>query len=164
MTTPTAEPLPRAPDPATAFIEAHLADPRMRAATDDGRYGVTDVTWPVVTSWVAVGGGRLGLRLDCSGYPAQAPAGCPWDLDSNTPLPPHRWPVDGRPPGVFRLDWSPANHNAPYLACDRVGLATHPGWLQEVPHRAWTSAKTLGDYLEQVHEALIGAVLPAEPS
>jgi hypothetical protein len=61
---------------------------------------------------------------------------------------------------VFRTDWSLQNGNAPYLACDRVGLATHPGWLTEHPTRAWNQSKTLVDYREQVRDALRGATLP----
>jgi hypothetical protein len=54
-----------------------------------------------------------------------------------------RWPISGRNPEVFRPDWSPGNNNAPYLACDRTGLATHPNWTAERPERAWNATRTI---------------------
>jgi hypothetical protein len=157
---PDGNELPGTPDPAAALVDAQAISPRMLAAADDGRYGILAISFPVVLAWVAVGGQRLGLSLECVGYPGRAPAGCPWDLASNTALPADRWPVGGRSPAVFRTDWSPSNHNAPYLACDRIGLATHLNWPREVPHLVWTPSKTLCDYLEQMHAALDGSVLP----
>lgn len=149
------------PEPGEARLRSHIASARMLAAADDGRFGVMSTSFPVVIAWVDVGGKPFGLRLECSDYPGQAPAGAPWDLVANRGLPACQWPIDGRTPAVFRPEWSPSNGNAPYLACDRVGLATHPGWTHEVPHLAWTSARTLYDYLEQVHTALVGSVLPS---
>jgi hypothetical protein len=152
--------LPSPIDPIDRLLRADLGQPRLLAASDDGRFGIHSYQFPIVLGWVALGVGRLGLRLDCVDYPTQAPAGSPWDLSANTALAPEHWPIGARAEMVFRKDWSPTNGNAPYLACDRIGLKTHPDWSQAMGSRAWTSTKTLADYLEQVYEALVGATLP----
>jgi len=133
----------------------------MQAASDAGVFGFLRRVDHIVYAWVAVGDAHLGLRIDVVGSPAAAPASQPWDLSTNQPLQVAVWPV-GRP--VFRPDWSPGNGNAPYLACDRVGLATHPAWATEYPGRAWSPTMTLVDYLRQVHDALRGSILPTNQS
>jgi hypothetical protein len=149
-------------DPAAAAVAADISAVRMRQAGDDGRYGIISHNHPVVVAWVDVQGSRLGLRLECSGYPGEAPAGQPWDLKTDTPLPVQQWPHGARAGMVFRSDWSVSNRNAPYLACDRTGLATHPNWRTEYPAQAWNLSKTLADYLEQVRGALRGSALPEQ--
>lgn len=153
-------PLDAAIDPVQLALEDDIAQARLRAASDDGRFGVHAFHFPIVLAWAAVGSERLGIRLDCVDYPKLAPAGSPWDLEANTPLPVELWPINGRADKVFRKDWSPSNGNAPYLACDRTALATHPDWTTAMGNRAWNSMRTIFDYLEQVHEALAGASLP----
>ena len=76
-------------------------------------------------------------------------------------LPATRWPKGGASPPVFRPDWSPGNANAPYLACDRTGLArTHqPAWADGHPDRAWHPGRTIAFYLSEVHRGLRGTVL-----
>ncbi|HWC35477.1 MAG TPA: hypothetical protein VG650_11710 [Mycobacteriales bacterium] len=150
--------LPTAADPVEAAATADLAHARMRAAADEGRFAIVVFQHPVALGWVAVGEGRLGLRLDLNGYPGAAPAGQPWDLDRGSTLEAARWPVGGRP--VFRRDWSPSNGNAPYLAVDRIALATHPNWRAELPGRAWTPTMNVYDYLSALHEALGLSRLP----
>ena len=148
-------------DPAEVALLADARSPRMQAATDDGLFGVHELRPPLLFAWVAVSGQRLGLRLECSGYPGVAPAGRPWDLVTDTALPVELWPAGGRSEMVFRRDWSVANQDAPYLACDRIALAGHNNWATEFPTRAWTSRKTVADYLEQVRDALRGSHLLA---
>lgn len=155
----TPDPLPEAVDPGEAQLHRNVSSGAMRLAADEGLYGVTAVDYPIVHAWVAVGGERLDLRIDCTMYPSQAPTSQPWDREAGAPLPVPLWPVGDQPPGVFRRDWSPSNGNAPYLACDRRGLETHPDW-STIPHRAWTSSRTLADYLDQLLRALIGATMP----
>lgn len=145
-------------DPAESALFRDLTQVRLQAASDAGIHGVVRYEHPVVLAWVRVGAGRLGLRLEVTGYPGTAPAGQPWDLESDTPLPTSRWPVGGRP--VFRFDWSASNQNAPYLAVDRIALRTHPNWATELGSRAWTSNKTIHDYLAAVEEALNRSRLP----
>jgi hypothetical protein len=147
-------------DPVNAAICHDLSAPVLLAASDDGRYGVHSYSFPIVLAWLQIQSGRLGFRLDCVDYPRQAPAGRPWDLCANSPLPVSRWPVDGRAGKVLRADWSPGNGDAPYLACDRVALRGHPDWLRTMPDRAWNSTRTISSYLEQLQDALYGARLP----
>ena len=149
---------PTAGDPAEAAAGADLALARMHAAADDGRFAVVSYHHPVALGWVAVGTERLGLRLDLAGYPGAAPAGQPWDLATTTPLEVTRWPAGGRP--VFRRDWSPANGNAPYIGVDRIALASHPHWQNELPGRIWTRGMTVYDYLSALHEALSLSRMP----
>lgn len=154
-------PLPSTDDPAEVAALRDLAHVRLQAAADDGRLGILRYGHPILLAWVRVRSGHLGLRLDLTGYPGTAPAGQPWELDADAPLPTSRWPVGGRP--VFRPDWSVSNQNAPYLAVDRIALRTHPEWATTLPGRAWTSTKTVCDYLEAVQEALSLSRLPAPP-
>lgn len=161
----TAAPVPdllaAAADPGEAQLQRDASGSAVRIAEDEGWYGVTTIEYPIVLAWVAVDGGRLDLRVDCTAYPSQAPTSQPWDGEAGAPLPVRLWPTGGQRPGVFRPDWSPANGNAPYLACDRRGLASHPDWRTSIPHRAWTPSRTLGDYLDQLYRALIGSTMPS---
>lgn len=156
--------LPRAADPGEAQLRRDAASGAMCLAAAEGRYGVTRIEYPTVYAWVDVAGERLDLRIDCADYPSQAPTSQPWDSEAATPLPVNLWPSGGQPPGVFRPEWSPGNGNAPYLACDRRGLAAHPAWRTAHPHRAWTAARTLTFYLDRLHCALVGAAMPARPT
>jgi hypothetical protein len=154
MTTP----LPTAVDPAESAVSADLEQAQMHAADDDGRFAVVSYQHPIAVGWVAVGDGRLGLRLDLTGYPGSAPAGQPWNLATSSSLEVALWPVGGRP--VFRPDWSPGNGNGPYIGVDRIALAGHPNWRNELPGRVWTSTMTIYDYLAALHEALSLSRLP----
>jgi len=147
-------------DPAAAALQLDLASPELLAAADDGRFGVVSWQFPVVIAWIAIGTARVGLRLDCVGYPTEAPAGQLWDLQTNGALPLDRWPQGARAGQVFRPDWSPSNGGAPYLACDRVALRGHPDWARALGTKAWDPQKTVFDYLEQVSAALRGATVP----
>jgi len=146
-------------DPALRALEEDLRHPRLLAAEDDGRYGVHAFNYPIVLAWVSADKGRLGLRLDCVEYPTQAPAGRPWNLTAGMPLQVERWPTGSRASQVFRRDWSPTNGDAPYLACDRIPLRTHPDWPRVMQERSWNATRDLAFYLEQVYATLRGATL-----
>ncbi|MFI7296902.1 hypothetical protein [Streptomyces sp. NPDC050121] len=149
-------------DPCKARLLRDLQDVAVDAGVDAGLWRIVSVAWPTMTVAFAVGGGReCGMRLDLQDYPAVAPAGQPWDLVADAPLPVEGWPVTGRSPEVFRPDWSPGNGNAPYLPCDRVGLATHGQWATESPERAWDPSKTIVFYLEEMHRMLSEARMPS---
>jgi hypothetical protein len=150
------------PNPVDLAIRRDLGCARLLAASDDGRFGTTTYDFPIVVAWMAIDAGRLVIRLDCAGYPSQAPAGCLWDPASGLPLATEHWPIGGRAESVFRKDWSPSNGGAPYLACDRVAINTHPDWPSTLIGRIWNSSRTIYDYLEQVSAALLGAHLPEE--
>ena len=96
------------------------------------------------------------LRVDLSGYPAQAPLGEFWDPVANAKLPANQWPSGApgsRPEAILRPDWA-AGHHGLYAAFDRSGISTHPDWRQQHPSEAWTPQRTLTDYLESVHDLL----------
>lgn len=121
------------------------------------------LTWPVLQVDVAVGDQAfVRLRLLVDGYPARAPGGQLWDDSRDTALQVDRWPTGGAATKVFRTDWSPANSNAPYLPCDRTGLATHPDWGHTDPDRAWNPSRSIAFYLDEIHGELIEAALPRE--
>ena len=149
-------------DPCQARLRLDLRNAAVDAGVDAGSWRIVGLSWPTLTIAITVDGGQeVGIRVDVQGYPATAPAGQLWDLTAEAPLPVERWPVTGRNPEVFRPDWSPSNVNAPYLACDRVGLSTHPGWANERPERAWHPGRTIVFYLEEIHRMLSGAQLPS---
>ncbi|WP_146060517.1 hypothetical protein [Amycolatopsis sp. CA-128772] len=137
-----------------------LASNRFESGVAAGSWRVVAFDWPHLTVAITAGdGNELSMRLLVDGYPGQAPAGQPWDLATDSPLPASRWPTGGMTSMVFRTDWSPANGNAPYLACDRVALATH-AWATQHPERAWNSSRSIEFYLEQVYHELAAATIP----
>jgi hypothetical protein len=148
-------------DPCRLRLERDLASSRFDGGVDAGYWRVIEVDWPYVTVAITAGdGNELGMRLLVDGYPAAAPAGRPWDLAGNVALPASRLPMGGSSDLVFRSAWSAQNDNAPYMACERTALATHPaGWASELPDRKWTAARTIDFYLAQVHHELRSVVL-----
>lgn len=151
-------------DPSARALGDDLRDPRLLAACDEGRFGVRNAAFPVVVAWFNTPRGQFYFRLDCSGYPGMPPMGCLWDVDTALPLATDLWPVGGRADGVFRKDWSPSNGNAPYLACDRVALRTHPDWSTQLGNRAWSASKRIFDYLEQVADVFASIPIPQRAS
>jgi hypothetical protein len=148
-------------DPALLRLKQDLASGDFESGAGAGYWRLIELCWPQLTMAVAAGdGNELGLRITVDGYPRVAPGGQPWDLQRDQPLPTNRWPADGSLPQVFRQDWSPSNGNAPYLACDRTGLASHPNWASEHPERAWHPGRTITFYLTEIHRGLSGTTLP----
>lgn len=149
-------------DPCQARLLRDLEDAAVDAGIAAGLWRIVGLSWPALTIAIAAADGQeVGMRLDVHGYPASAPAGQPWDLVADALLPLRQWPVTGRNPEVFRPDWSPGNGNAPYLACDRIALAGHPGWVGERPERAWHPGRTIVFYLEEMHRMLSDAKVPS---
>ncbi|MFJ1562362.1 DUF7665 family protein [Streptomyces mirabilis] len=149
-------------DPCEFRLMRDLQAAAVDAGVDAGLWRIVSVSWPTMTVAITVGSGQqCGMRLDLWDYPAAAPAGQPWDLAADTLLPVQRWPVTGHSPEVFRPDWSPDNGNAPYVPCDRTGLATHGDWATQYPERAWDPSRTIVFYLEEMHRMLSQARLPS---
>lgn len=118
------------------------------------------VNWPYLDIEVQVGEyGYVAMHVQVDNYPGIAPAGALWDAEAGAPLPVDRWPVGGAAQRVWRPDWSPQNQGAPYLACDRVGLATHPDWANSHPGRAWNPSRNIVFYLTEVHRELADATM-----
>jgi hypothetical protein len=146
-------------DPCQARLLHDLQDPAVDAGIDAGLWRIVGLSWPALSVTIGVDGGQeFGMRLDVQGYPAAAPAGQPWDLAADALLPVDRWPVTGRTPEVFRKDWADGRGGAPYLPCDRIGLATHPNWATD--GRAWNSSRTIAFYLQELYRMLCNARLP----
>ncbi|MGH3302824.1 MAG: DUF7665 family protein, partial [Streptosporangiaceae bacterium] len=72
------------------------------------------------------------------------------------------WPVGGATSQVFRQNWPDSNNPAPYMACDRAGVAAHPQWATQHPDRAWHPGRTIAFYLREIHRELRAATLPQE--
>jgi hypothetical protein len=151
-------------NPAHLRLDRDLLASDVESGVTAGFWRIIELSWPYLFVAVTAGDGHeLGMRLAVDGYPAIAPAGQPWDLDTGSPLPMPLWPTGGTASQVFRHDWSPGNGNAPYMACDRVGLATHPDWANAHPQRAWNPGRTIAFYLREIHHELRGATLPQLP-
>jgi hypothetical protein len=147
--------------PGTLRFERDLASADVQAGVDAGLWRVVSLNDTALVIAITAGdGNELGMRIAIDGYPTLPPSGQPWDLVADAALPHDRWPAGGSAPAVFSVGWSPSNNNAPYMACDRAALATHPNWIQEHPARAWHPRRTIAFYLREVHHELLGATLP----
>lgn len=136
-------------------LRADTARPAFRLAEAENRFRVISITWPLVFVGVTASDGtEFYLRLDCTGYPANAPTGRLWNIETNTPLAHGSWPKSkgGRVKAVFRTDWK--GGTALYLPCDRVSREGHDNWRQETPTMIWNPARGITQYLEIVHELL----------
>jgi len=148
-------------DPNLRRLRQHLLAADVEAGIAAGSWRIVDLNWPVLLVAIAVGDeAEVGMRLDVQDYPAQAPAGQPWNLATNEALAMAQWPVSGQNPEVFRHDWSRDNNKGPYLACDRTGITSHANWLVERPERCWNPARTIGFYLRELHRELAYARMP----
>ena len=129
------------------------------------RWGEPKVVWPFLYIWVRarpteskVDG--YWIRLDCSGYPQEAPTGTFWDMEREIQLDVARRPWGtGEVALAFRIDWPDAAHggfgSALYMLCDRVGLVTHADWIKEkYPGTIWTPDKGVVYYLDEVTRLL----------
>ena len=117
-------------------LDADLEDAPFRIGVANGFWGLTDAEfqpgWPYAVFWVASAPrpnapDRFYVRLDCQGYPGQAPTGTFYDPKAEDAL-----AVDRRPKGrervgkVFRTDWE--NGRAFYHPYDRVAASSHANW------------------------------------
>lgn len=141
-------------DGGEACLRRHLAEPRFLCGEFDGRWRLLNIDWPFATfGVVASGGHEFFVRLDCSGYPLQAPTGGFWDVEREAVLDFAVWPRGGRCAEAFRTDWQ--NGTAMYLPCDRVTLANHdPSWPRTWPSMLWRPEAGITSYLKHVHEIL----------
>ena len=143
--------------PNESLLKAHLEGAPFLAGVDCGKWSlhsVGDLTFPVI--WVRgdtrlVQAGRVYLRFDTSGYPQQAPTGCPWDVSKNCKLAPGLWPKGASASTVFNPAWK---DDALYAPCDRVAMQGHDTWRGLCPQWWWQPSFTIGVYLEFVHVCL----------
>lgn len=148
--------------PAEQTLRAHLAEGRFEIAVASGRWNVERLAFPTFDVRVFGRDGDLGLRFDVAEYPARAPAGRAWDTARDVALEPQYWPTGGRADATFRKDWSAQHDGALYIALDRVALESHSDWCTR--HDAWTSSRSIYDYLLHVHHVLRAATIPPRPT
>ena len=144
------------PSPAQLLLELDLAAPELRCGVAEGRWRHVSTLWPHVVFAVPAPQRRnspneFGFRFECTGYRQTPVTAQPWDLDSDLPLPPPKWPT-GRSivPSVFRTDWKQGH--CLYLPCDRMSIEGHDNWRNEHPARLWQPARGIICYLEQIYE------------
>jgi len=146
------------PSPGQLLLEQDLAAAAFRRGEIEGRWRHVVTTWPHAMITVSAeprpgAPSEYAFRFECTGY-RQAPATAqPWDLGTNQPLAPTRWPT-GRSivPSVFRPQWK--DGKCLYLPCDRMSIEGHANWQQEYPSRVWNPIRGIVCYLEQVYDLL----------
>ena len=139
-------------------FRADTGKPAFLFAEAQGRWRMVNIVWPFVFVAVAAADGReYLLRLDCAGYPQEAPTGGPWAAELDAVLPFDRWPRSngGRVGAVFRPDWK--DGTALFLPCDRQSAASHAHWGTQLPAQIWRPAAGINQYLELVSELLNSA-------
>lgn len=123
------------PTPEEALFRSHLDLAEFQMGVDSGKSvfvgTVEEIVWPMAFFWVAAsakahGRERYEFRFDLSGYSAQAPTACPWDVTRKERLAISDWPKGPRVSSVFRPnDTWPHGQNALYAPCDRVAIPGH---------------------------------------
>lgn len=135
-------------------LRADLESARFLAGQDRNRWQFRDVQWPFLFVDVNARDGRaFTLRLDCRGYPANAPTGTFWDFAKNMQLAFEKWPVGSqRIPLAFNQGWK--GGTALYIPCDRESFIGHDGWISQYPQMIWNRTRGITLYLEVVFDLL----------
>lgn len=138
-------------------LATDLASARFRDGADRSFWRLVSLDWP--HALIAVSAAPRSdspteflLKIECSGYPAHAPTGCPWDADTNGILAPGKRPKGERAARVFRDDWE--DGRALYAPWDRVGLNGHGEWPMKYARSMWHSGRDISFYLQNVHDLL----------
>lgn len=144
--------------PDRQLLEQDLTAPEFRCGHLEGRWRHIDTTWPHVVIAVSAPERTNApveylFRFECSGYRQKAVTARPWDLESNSPLPPSRWPSGNAIiKSVFRPDWN--SGQCLYLPCDRIAMEGHTDWPAQYPNRLWQPSRGIICYLEQIYDLL----------
>ena len=135
-------------------LRADLESARFLSGEDRGRWEFKKLEWPhLYVSVTARDNRKFTLRLNCSGYPTQAPTGTFWNLAMGARLPFNEWPTGGvRVSLAFKPTWK--DGNALYIPCDRESFAGHDAWVAQYPQLVWNPTKGITHYLEVVHDLL----------
>ena len=134
-------------------LEADLNSGRFLSGSARGRWRSVRLDWPLAIIEVKARDGRwFCVRLDCTGYPDQAPTGTLWDLVNGTQLPAHLWPQGGRVSQALNPGWK--GGAALYLPCDRESIVGHDQWRTDHPYLIWDPNRGVLQYIEAVHELL----------
>jgi hypothetical protein len=146
-----------------ALFQSHLEEVAFRSGMDRGRWGFPSgepqIAWPHCILWVQadtrfVDSGRVILRFTLNGYPSEAPAAVPWDVERSAAQPNDKWPKGpGNVSAVFKPGW---NNTGLYCPCDRVARSGHEAWKTKagLGQWWWTSDSNITLYLEFVHRCL----------
>lgn len=144
-----------------ALVEDLNSD-RFASGADRGYWRMVAREGLLVTfDLAAKNGRRVGVRLDCSGYPGVAPTGQLWSIPDDGPLPVATWPQGGRASAVFNPSWSTQFGGAFYIPYDRRALDGHDGWATTNPGHVWDLNKTVVDVLHLLREVLKTATTPS---
>ncbi|VAW71874.1 hypothetical protein MNBD_GAMMA12-1808 [hydrothermal vent metagenome] len=142
--------------PDEVALRQHVESGSFLSGDSSGRWSLRSVIWPhVIVDIVARNGDVYTLRLQCEGYPQQAPTGTFWNVGNNSQLEACRWPRGGQRVGkALRTDWQ--GGAALYIPCDRTSIAGHDQWNQLYPAWIWKSRLGLVQYINVVWELLNG--------
>jgi len=144
--------------PDEALFNEHLSDPAFLAGCDRGKWGlhgsVEAAPWPSALFWIAAAAkigapDRYSFKFDLDGYPAKAPAACPWDVAKSARLEVGLWPKG--PLLVSKVFNGGASLYAP---CDRNAMPGHGEWQNVHKQWWWQSSHTFVNYLKFVHGLL----------
>lgn len=140
--------------PDEAALNADLISGCYLAGEAKRRWQLLSNEWPCVfISITARDGKGFVLRIDCIGYPQNAPTARLWNMEINAPLEVSHWPKGGaRITAVFNPKWK--SGTALYLPCDRLAIEGHNKWPHEYPSKIWNPEQGIILYLRIVHELL----------
>lgn len=151
-------------EPDEKALTEDLSSVRFLSGADHGYWQLVDRDGTVATfDLTAQTGRRVGVRLDCAGYPGVAPTGQLWSLDKDAPLPEDEWPTGGRASQVFNPNWCRQFGGAFYFPYDRRAIQGHDPWATDHPGQVWGVDKTVADVLYLLREILRTATGP-EPT
>jgi hypothetical protein len=143
-------------DPAEELFRQDISGGEFSAGVDRGYWRLLALGWPVAIIAV-VAAPRNGapaayaFRFDLTGYP-EAPTAQLWDVETNAPLPPPRWPGGG---GRLAMAFNPAwRTDAIYLPVDRAALQGHDAWRAKP--EVWDSGRDICQYLNLLRDLLQG--------
>jgi hypothetical protein len=154
-----------ASEPDERALVEDLASVRFLSGVDHAYWRVVDRVGTIASFEItAAGGRRVGVRLDCSGYPGVAPTGQLWSVADDAPLPVEDWPTGGRASQVFNPAWSVQNGGAFYFPFDRRARVGHEAWANDHTGHVWCIDKTIVDVLHLLREVLRTATGPSMKS
>lgn len=143
--------------PDESALRRDLAAGRFLTGEVSRRWRLCSVSWPyVVIAVQARDGSEVGLRFECTDYPATPVTAQPWNIAADIPLDRGQWPGGtSRIPLAFNPDWK--NGSCLYLPCDRQSIEGHDQWRHQHPALLWDPAIGITKYLGIVHELLISS-------
>ena len=140
------------------IFDSHLKGGTFQYGVDQKKWRLISIEWPYViigvnakthNGWPT----EYSFRFECSDYPNSPVTAQPWDINTNKPLDPNKWPGGkNRVPKVFRPDWK--GGACLYLPCDRISIEGHSAWPSKHPHLIWKPTSEITLYLEAIYELI----------